>query len=462
MLHDNYVTLHQKFNPLNMQVYMRSHLLSHKKVTDPVEAMDPVMTYAQKQSVMEGRTATKKKIDVRPGALDSFIQERAVKEVWYREYDNGNAKGVSWGNDTHTPSKSDIVSAYDTYFAYETQGRREEQEDQFFGLETNENRKVDEAKAFLLTAFKQTADLIEEAYIKDGKVSSAYNTGSTANVVYIPIEGKAIPNSYSKYIIVANAGDSRAVLIDIGPDNKVTVTRLSCDHSPTDQNERKRISAVAEAKIQDGRLCYQNAEGYYLQSVNVSRGFGDRRTPGVICEPEISICHVESKPNHQYFVANFCDGVTEKLSDKDIGRVVEKTSEGRGTGWERNIAGNIVRAAFNAESSDNITCNVIELFPAVNQIKDIVMGVFDGHGGAEIAKFVKHAMETYVTQGLDQKPKKSLQDFQLEEITHRYQLDEKAKQQHKEQIVKDYKEGSRTYVLYRGGKQTRGITALYT
>ena len=98
-------------------------------------------------------------------------------------------------------------------------------------------------------------------------------------------------------IIIANVGDSRAVIIKENEEGKFYAQPLSRDHKPSEKDEAQRIlDADGEIeKIEDEYGVWQGPLRVWVKDAEVpglamTRSFGDRiaSTVGVICEPEIS------------------------------------------------------------------------------------------------------------------------------------------------------------------------------
>jgi serine/threonine protein phosphatase PrpC len=119
-------------------------------------------------------------------------------------------------------------------------------------------------------------------------------------------------------LIVANAGDSRAVLSRNGD-----VVDLSSDHKPDRPDEKARIiKAGGHVRVQhvgDRRISRLNC------SLAVSRGVGDLRFKKnanlplgdqvFSCEPEMNIC---SRDEEDEFLVIACDGVWDVMSSQEV------------------------------------------------------------------------------------------------------------------------------------------------
>ncbi|KAH8073646.1 protein serine/threonine phosphatase [Aureococcus anophagefferens] len=151
-------------------------------------------------------------------------------------------------------------------------------------------------------------------------------------------------------VYVANAGDSRAILLRAGG---AAPAALSEDHKPEDDRERSRVEAAGGVVTPEGRV-----DG----NLNLSRAFGDHRykmEPGlaperqrISCEPDVVVAPLSNK---DVGLALVCDGVTGCLPDATVASVlgdgdvvdaardlaaacVADTAEGDGTAAQRHAA----------------------------------------------------------------------------------------------------------------------------
>ena len=168
-------------------------------------------------------------------------------------------------------------------------------------------------------------------------------SGSTALVALVDVP--------RQQLVVANAGDSRAVLCREG-----RAVALSTDHKPSCVSERRRIEA-AGSSVMDGYVSTPHSFGGRLA---VSRGLGDRehklsRLPpqmqAITAEPEL--CELALQPEVDEFVLLACDGVWDVLtSDEAVACVRRRLAEGATL---TDSAEALVREAFDLGSTDNMT-----------------------------------------------------------------------------------------------------------
>ncbi|XP_051114055.1 protein phosphatase 2C 50-like [Andrographis paniculata] len=166
----------------------------------------------------------------------------------------------------------------------------------------------------------------------------------------------------STHIIVANCGDSRAILCR----GKVPVP-LSVDHKPSREDECARIEASGGKVI--------NWDGYRVSGVlAMSRSIGDRYLrPYVISDPEVMLVP-RTKEDECLILAS--DGLWDVLSNKEACDMARKRillwhkmygatlSKERGNGADpaaQDAADFLSQVAFQRGSQDNISVIVVDL-----------------------------------------------------------------------------------------------------
>lgn len=171
------------------------------------------------------------------------------------------------------------------------------------------------------------------------------DAGTTANVALI-IDGD---------LWIANLGDARAILLH--PDG--TSTQLSEDAKPGDLKYKKSIEK------RGGRV---NEHGYPRLNgiLAVARSFGDHKLRGTVsARPKITkISHPERDGGEEtswkgYHLIQCCDGVFDVASSKQVGSLVHADLQ-----KECSLAiaaKNIVDAAYQAGSTDNLSALVVPL-----------------------------------------------------------------------------------------------------
>lgn len=153
----------------------------------------------------------------------------------------------------------------------------------------------------------------EEIYIPGGGEVPGDDSGTTACVCLI---------SKDK-VVVANAGDSRAILSRAG-----VAIDLSVDHKPEDEIEKNRIEKAGGMVNEDGRV---------NGGLNLSRAFGDhcykKNTELPLAEQMISALpdiKIETLQKEDEFLVVACDGIWNSMeSQQVIDFVKEKLAAGR-------------------------------------------------------------------------------------------------------------------------------------
>lgn len=199
--------------------------------------------------------------------------------------------------------------------------------------------------------------------------SAVENTGSVRERVSEPLAPDTVGSTAIVaviglcQIVVANCGDSRAVLSRGGQ-----AIAMSDDHKPNREDEMARIEAAG------GRVIYWN--GYRIFGVlAMSRAIGDRYLkPYVIAEPEVK-CISRSKDDECLILAS--DGLWDVLTNEEVCDVARKCltrradgSEGsRSPGYTKGsndkkaeaAAALLTKMALGRGSQDNISVIVIDL-----------------------------------------------------------------------------------------------------
>lgn len=168
-------------------------------------------------------------------------------------------------------------------------------------------------------------------------------SGSTALAVVIFTQNGSI-----KSIIVANAGDCRAVLAE-KLDNVYRPRRLTNDHNADQVSERRRIEALG-AKIFKDPQGNNRIEGH----LQVTRSLGDNamKRCGVIAEPEIDV--IVPTPGIHDFMVIGTDGLFDFMTDKEVINGVLDTAKEPGLSSKRLGSESIAKG-----STDNVTSVVV-------------------------------------------------------------------------------------------------------
>lgn len=151
------------------------------------------------------------------------------------------------------------------------------------------------------------------------------------------------------HIIVANSGDSRAVLC------KKNAVPMSFDHKPNNETERQRIEqaggSVRNNRV-NGDLAVSRALGDYVYK---QRSDLPAEKQQVSCEPDIKIEPIDGK---EEFLVLACDGIWDVMSNEDICEFVRTLME-EGESDMGLIAEEILDHCLELGSRDNMTASVI-------------------------------------------------------------------------------------------------------
>jgi len=147
-----------------------------------------------------------------------------------------------------------------------------------------------------------------------------------------------------RYLYVANAGDSRAVLSRGG-----TAVRLSRDHKPTEESEKLRIIELKGFIDKDNRV-----NGL----IGVSRALGDHHMKGpgkdfILAEPYFQL--IELTPEDDYLILA-CDGIWDIFEDQVAVELIRSVSE-NATGKAKQLVAQSIKGG----SQDNCSAIVVQL-----------------------------------------------------------------------------------------------------
>jgi len=151
-------------------------------------------------------------------------------------------------------------------------------------------------------------------------------------------------------IIVANCGDSRAILYQGG-----RIIPLTRDHIPEDNEEKQRITKLGGSVI-GGRL-----QG----KLGVSRAFGNcefKEAKYLVSDPEIKEVNVES--DAQFLVLG-CDGLYEKFTNDEIVCFIKNKMASKPL---EEVIKELVDEALDRGTDDNITVIVVKFKKAYKKL----------------------------------------------------------------------------------------------
>lgn len=197
------------------------------------------------------------------------------------------------------------------------------QENLWKTLKSNNNFDSD-IKQALVEAFVET----DNAYLKD-EANSNKDDGCTAVAAVL----------LGDQLIVANVGDSRAVLARDGK-----AYPMSEDHKPNRADERQRIEKAGGVVVWAGTWRVGGV-------LAVSRAFGDRLLKKyVVAEPDILDTELTGSDT---FLIMATDGLWDVVSNQDAITMVRNTLNAEVA------AVRLTTEAFKRGSSDNISCIVV-------------------------------------------------------------------------------------------------------
>lgn len=143
-------------------------------------------------------------------------------------------------------------------------------------------------------------------------------------------------------IYVANAGDSRAIVVQKGGKSRF----MSIDHKPNREDEERRIKNLGGKVIHWGRWRVQGV-------LAVSRAIGDvSLQPYVTCEPEI--LEKSISPEDEFLILA-SDGLWDVMRNEDVARQVLSSKS------FLTVAKELCSEALIMGSTDNVTALVVDL-----------------------------------------------------------------------------------------------------
>jgi serine/threonine protein phosphatase PrpC len=188
-----------------------------------------------------------------------------------------------------------------------------------------------QAGADSVSATIQTYYSIDELVVSTGTFS-----GCTA--VTALLEGRDLT--------VANAGDSRALLINM---ENGSVSRLSHDHNLSDKSELHR-AVNAGAEVIGDKI--QVESGGYICDINVLRSLGDGLC-GDIISPEPHYSKITLQPGNYKLVLE-CDGIWNFIDDQEIPALIGGLDPQSGSET-------LVEQSLQRGSRDNLTALIVDL-----------------------------------------------------------------------------------------------------
>ncbi|XP_047316027.1 probable protein phosphatase 2C 43 [Impatiens glandulifera] len=153
-----------------------------------------------------------------------------------------------------------------------------------------------------------------------------------------------------RLLMVANAGDSRAVL-----SRKGLAVQLSRDHRPNNSDERERVEDLGgsvEFGYLNGELAVTRSLGdWYLKTTP----FGSSSSAPLTAEPEIQ--RIMLREDDEFLIMG-CDGIWDAMSNQDAVSLVRWMLRRNG-GDPKHCARELVKEALRVSGSDNLTAIVV-------------------------------------------------------------------------------------------------------
>ncbi|XP_047334117.1 probable protein phosphatase 2C 13 [Impatiens glandulifera] len=207
----------------------------------------------------------------------------------------------------------------------------------FEDMDMPQTSEIDELFLKKLEVCHQKAFLSADRALSDEQISPS-SCGTTALTALI----------LGRLLMVANAGDSRAVLC-----RKGLAVQLSQDHRPDYLPERKRVEDLGgfiEYGYLNGELAVTRALGdWYLKAPFVSS------SSPLTAEPEIQ--QIVLREDEDEFLIIACDGIWDVLSSQDAVSLVRLSL--RRHGDPTRCAQELVKEAIRVNAGDNLTAIVV-------------------------------------------------------------------------------------------------------
>jgi len=221
----------------------------------------------------------------------------------------------------------------------------------------------------LRSAVTEAILLTDEEFLVKAREAEV-NDGSTGLLALVfPDESQSSSSSSRHRLMIANIGDSRAVLCR-AQGGRLSAVRLSDDHKPGRADERRRIESIGGVVDVQGvwRVFTPSPANFAGRSIlwglAVSRAFGDllmkeahkygcQGVTGELVTATPELHFYDLHPTEDRFLVLACDGVWDVLGDDDAVAVcIEHRSADL-------AAHALTRRAFEIGSDDNITAMVL-------------------------------------------------------------------------------------------------------
>lgn len=159
-----------------------------------------------------------------------------------------------------------------------------------------------------------------------------------------------------KKCIIANAGDSRAMLVRENKNKESMSMTITQDHKPNNEKEEKRIQSVG------GFVTKQTTRtGRVIARVNgilsVSRALGDHHLDGFVsCIPDVFTIELSFYAEETLYLVMACDGVWDVLGEDQVSKII---SDSKG---DVDVSAEMIKSeALRLDSRDNISIVVVKI-----------------------------------------------------------------------------------------------------
>lgn len=250
-----------------------------------------------------------------------------------------------------------------------------------------------------LQTLNQGCRTVYDFFARQLNPNSVKNQGSTAIIALI--------DPQLNHVLIANVGDSQVFASYLNADGSHQKTaRLNNLHNPDQPNEKARLEAL-KVTLVGNRL----SSGTTLLSTSRSLGDFVFEQSGLSAEPEFTEVSFDLQAGESVTLMVACDGLTERecLKPEDIGKyIAQHQQESLGQ-----LSLGLAQSAISKGSKDNVSVQACRLSNTPSPQSDpFILGVFDGHGGTQIAVHLKNKfMEHFKTH---------LNHMRPQPLTHQY------------------------------------------
>lgn len=187
--------------------------------------------------------------------------------------------------------------------------------------------------------------VLEAAFLLTDAQSAVRKHATSGATAVVALVVPDADGGRGRKLVVANAGDARAVLC-----SALGAARLSVDHKADDPEETRRIRAAGGFVL----------KGRVLGVLAVARALGDHSLKSyVTAAPHVATYEVPDTRRGRATLVLGCDGVWDVSSDDEVSKFVDaRRAEGLAA---HAIADAIVAEAVRRGSSDNVTAVVVFL-----------------------------------------------------------------------------------------------------